>query len=430
MGRDNLEKSGVAAEGSGEVEVAGAVAGPVALAGDGLDQPVAAGRPSRRKRGADKVSANGQPSARRLAANRANALRSTGPRSEMGKRIARYNALRHGLAAQASVLPGEDEDELLELTADIEADHGGGSAAERLVASRLVAIAWKLRRLARAEEDAAEQRSVAAVMAWSYRRAHAGKPMPAKGHEFEGPDPMPMPEESPRIVTQDMEAPAKLGTLERLGAWELKLGGQMMAVCRQLVTLRKAMADNTGDFGRMPTAADALRKGEAGEVASGRLERLTDRDSAASDQSRDSKGATESSWPSDGEAACLTSLLPDGRDSDRAGRHTRLNTALEDNAAIDAEDDAKAGAGVDAGAMSPTKTERPGGGSVAEATPRTSASADGRLSKPTPMPAATATGATATGAMATEANRPAQNEPIAPVRLRTSRQLADRGHGG
>ena len=41
-------------------------------------------------------------------ANRLSARRSTGPQTENGKRADRYNALKHGLLAEASLLPGED----------------------------------------------------------------------------------------------------------------------------------------------------------------------------------------------------------------------------------------------------------------------------------------------------------------------------------
>jgi hypothetical protein len=44
----------------------------------------------------------------RAAVNRKNAARSTGPRSEGGKRRSSLNALRHGLTGQTVVLPEDD----------------------------------------------------------------------------------------------------------------------------------------------------------------------------------------------------------------------------------------------------------------------------------------------------------------------------------
>lgn len=44
-------------------------------------------------------------------ANRRNAERSTGPRSEAGKKRASLNAVTHGLTARDAVIPGESEEE-------------------------------------------------------------------------------------------------------------------------------------------------------------------------------------------------------------------------------------------------------------------------------------------------------------------------------
>lgn len=59
---------------------------------------------------------------RRVEANRRNAQLSTGPRSEEGKRKARMNAFKHGVAAQ--IVPGTPEAEIFdEIVATIVADH-------------------------------------------------------------------------------------------------------------------------------------------------------------------------------------------------------------------------------------------------------------------------------------------------------------------
>ena len=42
-------------------------------------------------------------------ANQINAQKSTGPRSDEGKAVSRFNALKHAASAQSLIIPGEDE---------------------------------------------------------------------------------------------------------------------------------------------------------------------------------------------------------------------------------------------------------------------------------------------------------------------------------
>jgi hypothetical protein len=48
-------------------------------------------------------------SLRQIEANRRNALNSTGPKSELGKKRSRCNAMRHGLTAETVIQFLEDE---------------------------------------------------------------------------------------------------------------------------------------------------------------------------------------------------------------------------------------------------------------------------------------------------------------------------------
>ncbi len=52
-------------------------------------------------------------SARQIEANRANALSSTGPKTDQGKQRASQNAIRHGLTAETVILPLEDPDDYM-----------------------------------------------------------------------------------------------------------------------------------------------------------------------------------------------------------------------------------------------------------------------------------------------------------------------------
>jgi hypothetical protein len=46
--------------------------------------------------------------AAQMAANRLNSLKSLGPRSEEGKAVSRFNALKSGVHAKSQVIPGEE----------------------------------------------------------------------------------------------------------------------------------------------------------------------------------------------------------------------------------------------------------------------------------------------------------------------------------
>jgi len=83
---------------------------------------------------------------KRIEANRRNALKSTGPRSETGKRISRRNAVRHGLTAETVIGTLEDAEDYEAFEAAIIADYDAQSAVERELVLRLASILWRLRR--------------------------------------------------------------------------------------------------------------------------------------------------------------------------------------------------------------------------------------------------------------------------------------------
>jgi hypothetical protein len=88
-----------------------------------------------------------------LQANRRNALKSTGPRTEEGKRISRRNALRHGLTAETVIDGLEDGEDYRDFEAAIIADYDAESAVERELVLRLASLLWRLRRIIAIETD-------------------------------------------------------------------------------------------------------------------------------------------------------------------------------------------------------------------------------------------------------------------------------------
>ena len=93
-------------------------------------------------------------SQRKLEANRANAQKSTGPRTDAGKRRSSLNAQTHGLRARLSTdaLVCQHEREDFQLLADaLHEELNPQSPLQHLLAERLALLAWKMRRTAAAE---------------------------------------------------------------------------------------------------------------------------------------------------------------------------------------------------------------------------------------------------------------------------------------
>jgi hypothetical protein len=90
---------------------------------------------------------------RQWQANRLNALRSTGPRTEEGKRTSRRNALRHGLTAETVIDGLEDSEDYRGFEAAVIADYDAETAVERELVLRLASLLWRLRRIIAIETD-------------------------------------------------------------------------------------------------------------------------------------------------------------------------------------------------------------------------------------------------------------------------------------
>src|SRR6266550_851957 len=79
-------------------------------------------------------------------ANRQNAQKSTGPRTENGKRRSRLNALRHGLAAETVVEAFENPASYKKFQATIVSHYAPQSPVEHELVLRLASLLWRLRR--------------------------------------------------------------------------------------------------------------------------------------------------------------------------------------------------------------------------------------------------------------------------------------------
>ena len=91
------------------------------------------------------------PTKEQINANRNNARKSTGPRTEEGKSRASKNALKHGLLARDTVLPGEDPAEFDSQLSALEADIRPANSLEFELVRQIADSQWRMRRLTRLE---------------------------------------------------------------------------------------------------------------------------------------------------------------------------------------------------------------------------------------------------------------------------------------
>ena len=112
-------------------------------------------------------------------ANRENAKQSTGPRTPEGKARSSQNALKHGLLAADSVIPGEDPAEFDRHLTLFENTYVPKNYIEREIVRQIADAAWRMQRLSRIE-------TTAITVAMARRRKHRlryGQESGLEGHE-------------------------------------------------------------------------------------------------------------------------------------------------------------------------------------------------------------------------------------------------------
>lgn len=86
-------------------------------------------------------------SKKQIAANKANARRSTGPKSALGKARSSLNARSHGLTAEKLLIGDEDGARFNEFRAELFEQHKPRAPLEFELVERLAGILWRLRRV-------------------------------------------------------------------------------------------------------------------------------------------------------------------------------------------------------------------------------------------------------------------------------------------
>ncbi len=79
-------------------------------------------------------------------ANRLNSLKSTGPRSAVGKMIASRNSTRHGFYSTSVLLPDEDKEEFLRFARRLVSAYSPCGVLEEELVRSIIETRWQLRR--------------------------------------------------------------------------------------------------------------------------------------------------------------------------------------------------------------------------------------------------------------------------------------------
>ena len=90
-------------------------------------------------------------SEKQIRANRKNTLKSTGPRTTQGKLMVSSSALKHGLLSKDVVIKDESDDEFVQFRQKLYAELAPVGELEQLLADRIIASFWRLRRVGKIE---------------------------------------------------------------------------------------------------------------------------------------------------------------------------------------------------------------------------------------------------------------------------------------
>jgi hypothetical protein len=86
-------------------------------------------------------------------------IRSTGPKTEAGKRRSRRNAVRHGLTAETVIVALENFEDDQAFEATIIADYDARTAVERELVLGIASLLWRVRHASAIETDLLRPRS-------------------------------------------------------------------------------------------------------------------------------------------------------------------------------------------------------------------------------------------------------------------------------
>lgn len=93
-----------------------------------------------------------ETSQKQIEANRENGKKG-GVKTEEGKAVSKYNAIKHGLLSKEVLLEGEDEKVLVEMGKKLQKELEPQTELELVLVDRITANVWRLRRVMKIERE-------------------------------------------------------------------------------------------------------------------------------------------------------------------------------------------------------------------------------------------------------------------------------------
>ena len=182
---------------------------------------------------------------KQIEANQSNAKKSTGPKTEAGKRRSRTNARKHGLTAEVLVTRDEDGDKFSELREALMEEHDPQTTMECDLVERIASIVWRLRRVPTFEAGVVDFRLEQAMEDERRRQEDRGERhhlmAMVRGKEREEDDTKPKQEEEPDLLGLSITLGDALTTdfaytnsLQKLGRHETSLVNMLKKTCEML----------------------------------------------------------------------------------------------------------------------------------------------------------------------------------------------------
>ena len=176
-------------------------------------------------------------SQKKLESNRRNAAKSTGPKTEEGKAIAKMNGVTHGLTCrQCPILPGEDEEAFREFRAQLIADLKPRGIMQREIVDDIVQIRWKLRRIANIEATMMQRQQEQMIERHEERNWQKGA--------IQEPAPQTHPVQ---VLAAEFFSHGADNPYERMELYRQRLTRAMHTSLRELRKLREETGEETGE---------------------------------------------------------------------------------------------------------------------------------------------------------------------------------------